>query len=189
MVEVIAPESDFCSAAVFLRRLWGDLSLTRRAPPLTASALHALIMYWVLIIAPEGTALWEKLKFLLERGSGRGKTRWIWTGRRKTWPRLGSEGLLRGIVTWTENSKISRCQLSGRGSRGSFHQCIATRLSASSVESGGWGSQENWARIRWWKVKYMLSSKSFSSIVILFWSWWGATGGFLAGQGGKMLRL
>ena len=44
-MEVNAPESDLCVAATFLRRLWGGLSLTRRAPPLTGLALHALILY------------------------------------------------------------------------------------------------------------------------------------------------
>lgn len=44
-MEVNAPESDLCVAAAFLRRLWGGLSLTRRAPPLTGLTLHALILY------------------------------------------------------------------------------------------------------------------------------------------------
>ena len=45
MVVVIAPESDLCLAAAFLKRLWEGLSLTRSAPPLTGLALHTLILH------------------------------------------------------------------------------------------------------------------------------------------------
>ena len=45
MVVIIAPKSNLCLATAFLKRLWGGLSLTRKAPPLTGLALHALILY------------------------------------------------------------------------------------------------------------------------------------------------
>ena len=45
MVVIIAPKSNLCLATAFLKRLWEGLSLTRKAPPLTGLALHALILY------------------------------------------------------------------------------------------------------------------------------------------------
>lgn len=62
MVVVIAPESDLCFAAAFLKRLW-ERSVTDQkcTSSYWFSPAHSDIAS-VLRLGPEGSALWEKLR-------------------------------------------------------------------------------------------------------------------------------